>query len=237
MEAIRVAREAARERARRQTLKTRIWFVASLAALALGAIAIGPRFVRWRHVRPQTATAPRAVESIPAPTATATPTVVEPTAVAAAIADAPGPSAGKPETRDGAAAAPAAIGEQPQAKPRNAVLPEKTCDTALIRSAPWRLSPDACAAAFDADPENAALALAVAHGALVRGRFADAAQWARRALSLDPKAAEAHVIIARTDVKDGRPEDARAAYARYLELAPRGWHQAEARAAVSGSQK
>jgi len=42
--------------------------------------------------------------------------------------------------------------------------------------------------------------------------------------------AEAYVLIARADAEAGRQDDARAAYARYLELAPRGWHQAEARA-------
>jgi hypothetical protein len=40
------------------------------------------------------------------------------------------------------------------------------------------------------------------------------------------------VIIARADKENGRPEDARTAYRRYLELAPRGWHRAEARAAL-----
>jgi tetratricopeptide (TPR) repeat protein len=49
---------------------------------------------------------------------------------------------------------------------------------------------------------------------------------------LDPNAAEAYVIIARADAENGRHEDARAAYQRYLEIAPRGWHKAEAQAAL-----
>jgi hypothetical protein len=39
-------------------------------------------------------------------------------------------------------------------------------------------------------------------------------------------------MIARADAKDGRRDDAVTAYRRYLELAPRGWHAAEARTAV-----
>jgi Flp pilus assembly protein TadD len=64
------------------------------------------------------------------------------------------------------------------------------------------------------------------------GSGAEAAQWAKRALALDPNAAEAYVLIARADAAKGRHDDARTSYSRYLELAPRGWHKAEARAAV-----
>jgi Flp pilus assembly protein TadD len=93
-----------------------------------------------------------------------------------------------------------------------------------------------CARAFEADPNNATLALGIAHAAHVRGRFADAAVWARRALALDPNRAEAYVLIARADARAGRDEDARAAYRRYLDLAPRGWHKAEARTALAGAR-
>jgi len=40
------------------------------------------------------------------------------------------------------------------------------------------------------------------------------------------------VLIARGEMKSGRSDEARTAYRRYLELAPRGWHQGEARAAL-----
>ncbi|HVV53032.1 MAG TPA: hypothetical protein VHO06_25455, partial [Polyangia bacterium] len=103
-------------------------------------------------------------------------------------------------------------------------------------SAPWRLSPEACARAFSADPSNAALALGVAQAEHARGHLDEAAQWAKRALALDPKAAEAYVLIARADLNDGRREDAGAAYRRYLELAPRGWHHAEARRALRSAR-
>ena len=146
------------------------------------------------------------------------------------VAAAPANSAIQPETPD--RSAPALSPIPAQAKARNAGASDQACDTGLIRSAPWRLSPEACARAFDADPTNARLALAIAHAEHVRGHFDEAAQWAKRALALDPKAAEAYVLIARADVHGGRGEDAATAYRRYLELAPRGWHKAEARAGV-----
>ena len=59
----------------------------------------------------------------------------------------------------------------------------------------------------------------------MRGDGAEAAQWAKRALALDPNAAEAYVLIARADKAGGNHEDARAAYRRYLDLAPRGLAQ------------
>jgi predicted TPR repeat methyltransferase len=65
-----------------------------------------------------------------------------------------------------------------------------------------------------------------------RGHRPAAAQWAKRALALNPKAAEAYIIVARDEVANGRQEAARTAYQRYLEAAPRGWHKAEARAAL-----
>jgi Flp pilus assembly protein TadD len=94
------------------------------------------------------------------------------------------------------------------------------------------VSPEACTRAFEADPSNASLALAVAQAEHARGRLAEAAQWARRAIDLDPKTAEAYVIVARAEAENGRHGHARRAYRTYLKLAPRGWHHAEARSAL-----
>jgi Flp pilus assembly protein TadD len=105
------------------------------------------------------------------------------------------------------------------------------CDTRLMKHAPWRLSAQACVRAFDLDPNNGALALAIAHAEQAHGTPEESARWAERALSLNPDAAEAYVLIARAAARRGHADEARAAYRRYLELAPRGWHQGEARAA------
>jgi tetratricopeptide (TPR) repeat protein len=123
-----------------------------------------------------------------------------------------------------------AIAKAP-AKANDSGVPAEGCDTST-RSGLWRRSAEACARAFAADPKNASLALAVAQAEHAHARLDEAAQWAKRALALDPKAAEAYVIIARADAENGRHEDARAAYQRYLEIAPRGWHKAEAQAAL-----
>jgi tetratricopeptide (TPR) repeat protein len=112
-----------------------------------------------------------------------------------------------------------------------APAPDEGCDTSSRRGL-WRRSPEACARAFAADPKNASLALAVAQAEHAHARLDEAAEWAKRALELDPNAAEAYVIIARAETENGRDDDARAAYQRYLEIAPRGWHKAEARAAL-----
>jgi tetratricopeptide (TPR) repeat protein len=234
LEAVRVAREAAQVRARRQTMRARLWFAASLAALAGAGFVFAPRFAhRWHaraHVRASIHAAPRAPAPTPLAVVQAAAPVASPAAPRAAAAQLEAPAVSAPAPR-----LPPATAEQ-QANARDVgssgASSEETCDPAAVRHAPWRLSPDACARAFDADPTNAALALAVAHASLVRGRFVDAAQWATRTLSLDPNAAEAYVIIARAEKATGRQDEAGAAYAHYLELAPRGWHQAEARAAV-----
>jgi hypothetical protein len=228
LEAVRVAQVGARQRARRQTAHTRIWFATLVAAVALAAVAVGPRLVRGRHARPRVST------PTPATTAMTTPPSAEPVR-----ANVTGTSVGQPEppaARTAPSESPAAIEHAPVTAPTKAldvVGANEGCDTGLIRRAPWRLSASACARAFEsAGATNATLALAIAHAEHAHGSATAAADWARRALALDPTAAEAYVLIARGDLKTGHDEDARTAYRRYLELAPRGWHQREAREAV-----
>lgn len=223
LEAVRVAHEAARLRARRQTTQARIWLIALLGAGALAAVTVGPRVARWRQARAQAGGPARPSLAVAASAAPiAAPATTSPAAV----------ETRKPEppvtARSAAAVAPIAAQDQARA----VAGADEGCDTALIRTAPWRLSPPACARLFESDPTNASLALAIAHAEHGNSRFAEAAQWAKRALALDANAAEAYVMIARADAKDGRRDDAVTSYRRYLELAPRGWHATEARNAV-----
>jgi tetratricopeptide (TPR) repeat protein len=217
LEAVRVAREAAQHRARKQTLRARLWFAVGLAAVGVAVLAFGPSMARWRH--------PRAKVAAPAPV---TAPVAEPRAAEATApvppVQAPAPAPAErtvppfaPKAASGSAAA-ANTGDG--------------CDAALVRRTPWLLSPQACAAVFDANPTDATLALGIAQAEHARGRFDESAQWARRALALDPRAAESYVLIARTEAKAGRQEEALDAYRKYLELAPRGWHRAEAQTAL-----
>jgi len=224
LEAVRVAQEAARLRARRQTTHARIWLIALLGAGVFAAVSFAPRVARWRHARSHAATSARP--------ALATATAVAPVAPIASATTLPAVETRKPALPVANPSTTAVAPAVAQARDVAGAHADEGCDMSLIRTAPWRLSPQACARAFESDSSNAALALAIAHAEHGNGRLAEAAQWAKRALALDASAAEAYVMIARADVKDGRPDDARTSYRRYLELAPRGWHATEARAAV-----
>jgi hypothetical protein len=144
------------------------------------------------------------------------------------IASAASTPAPEPVATNRSAPPPPAAAEEKDSRP--GAVGGDGCDAGLIRKTPWLLSPEACARAFEADPNNAVLALAIAHAEHVRGHVAETAQWAGRAIALDANLAEAYVLIARAHTDSGRSDEARAAYQRYLALAPRGWHQAEARA-------
>jgi tetratricopeptide (TPR) repeat protein len=225
--AVRVAQESAQRRARQQTMQARIWLALLVGAVALGAVTLRPRVAAWRRSRAETAkpasTPPRTPSGAPgaaAPVAMAPPAEPASAKPAAPVAREPGPSALS-----------AAVQVAPRAKANDAGVPVEGCDTST-RSGLWRRSSAACARAFAADPKNASLALAVAQAEHAHAHLDEAAQWARRALALDPDAAEAYVIIARADAEHGRDGDARTAYQRYLEIAPRGWHKAEARTAL-----
>ena len=215
LEAVRAAQETARLRARRQTMQARLWFAVILGA---GALVVGT-WPRLRHSLGGRASSIATERTASRPS--------QPTAVSAPAAERPmpepsGATAPVAETKS-AAAATAALA------PSN---DDGTCDRAAVRTSPWRLSPEACIRAFQANPTDATLALAIAQAEHAHGSHAEASQWAKRALALDPSAAEAYVIVARAEKEGNRPEEAREAYRHYLELAPRGWHHSEARAAL-----
>jgi tetratricopeptide (TPR) repeat protein len=224
LEAVRVAQAAARQRARQETRRARFFFATGLAAAVLLVAGLGPRLARWRHAHRQAPIAtPTSAAPLPAPPPTAR-------AADTLMLQASGPAGAEAHS-----AAPAATVKLPatdDAPAESAGRSEQGCDLAAVGSAAWRVSPEACARAFNAHPTDPALALAVAQAEHARGHLTEAARWARRALALDPKAAEAYVLIARADLDDGRREEAGAAYRHYLELAPRGWHHAEARRAL-----
>ncbi len=230
LEAVRVAQVGARQRARRQTMKARIWFTIVMGAVGFAAVAVAPRLARIRHARPHGSPSTGMTKTMTAvtPSLAAEPVRAD---VAAGKAEPSVSSPGPSESPGAAEHAQTAVAEP--AKAPDVVGSNEGCDTGLIRRAPWRLSASACARAFDsAGGTNATLALAIAHAEHAHGSATAAADWARRALALDPTVAEAYVLIARADLKTGHDDDARAAYRRYLELAPRGWHQREAREAV-----
>jgi hypothetical protein len=95
----------------------------------------------------------------------------------------------------------------------------------------WRLAMESCGAAFDATP-TPALAMRVAHAHWAHGDAAGAGVWGRHALELGTKDADAYVLTGNAERAAGNRAEAVAAYRRYLQLAPRGWHAARLRTAI-----
>jgi tetratricopeptide (TPR) repeat protein len=168
------------------------------------------------------ATPVAAVPPAPPPVATATPTPPS-------VVDVGGLRAGAAPTQ--AAAVVAAIA--PPAEPA-AQDPGTACDQMLHRGR-FRDINQWCAAAF-AETPSAQLAGRVAELALDRGRHGDAAVWARRAIHENPRFALAFVYLGGAEQELGHPEAARAAYSRYLALAPEGQHADDVRALLAAAE-
>jgi tetratricopeptide (TPR) repeat protein len=246
--AVRAAQEAARLRARRETVRTRLWFGAIVAAIAVAVVVIGPRA---KHApagarRMEAAVAgSAAAASDPASTRTSTGRPLD--------TPQPGSGAGVPDSlKAPVAAAGAALSGPavPAASAPGGVAPEAASAASAtenpetvaacgdtFRERKWRLSIEACTQAFAARPKDAGLALKVAKSYYARARGVEAGQWASKAIALDPTLAEAFVLVARADGKAGETGRAVEAYRRYLALAPRGWHAPEARAAVRAHRR
>ncbi len=217
--AVQAARVAAQDRLRRDTRQVRVVSVLFLVTFVASALAVvGHYRVRRRGTgKPP----PAAALVVPGPVAAVGPGLAAPPAPAAApvpdVASSPG------------AEAPAV----PAAEVAAAVA---TCNDAY-EDRVWPIATDACARAADLRPRDPALAMKVAQAFHARGRYGDAGGWARRALALDGVDPEALVILAHAERRAGHPSAAKSAYRRYLVLAPRGWHAAEARAAVRANQE
>lgn len=254
--AVQAAQRAARERARRETWRARFWFVVSVGAIGVALFAF--RAQRQRRAREVTATVPAAA-SPPTPAARSAPSAppVAPSPSSSSDSPLPSPSltaaaapasAAKPTEQDLAAKADLPAQAKPPAPDvaasklslaaaelnDPAARPE-ACDE-LYRRQRWKLATVACLRAFELEPTNPDLALRVAQAMHARGRAVAAGEWAQRTIALDPRAAEAFVILARAETRAKQPAAAARSYRRYLELAPRGWHATEARDAVRAAK-
>ena len=67
---------------------------------------------------------------------------------------------------------------------------------------------------------------------LDRGRARQALDWAKQAVALDEKQADADVILGGAEQAIGHPAAAKFAYQRYLQLAPKGRYAADLRAVL-----
>jgi hypothetical protein len=91
----------------------------------------------------------------------------------------------------------------------------------------------ACHRAVDVRPGAPDALTLLAEAEYTRGRAREAMRLASAAVASDASFADAYVIIGSVNQDLGKLEDARAAYRRYLTLAPRGAHAAELRALLA----
>ena len=140
--------------------------------------------------------------------------------------------AAKIEPAPVAAAARSAAGP-PKAAIRAADFPAllERCRDAFTQGK-MRDAATACAAAKDANGESGDALLLLAHVEFNRNHLKEALQWAERAIKIDPNLADAYVIFGGVQQDAGRNREAKWAYKKYLELAPRGQYAADLRAIV-----
>jgi hypothetical protein len=113
--------------------------------------------------------------------------------------------------------------------PVNTRIPLEACQSAIRRE---RVQ-DAlisCDKLTRESPKSADAVVLLAHANLLAGHDGETLRLARRASAIDPKCAEAYLLIGNVQQAAGRMPDARTAYEAYLHAAPRGAHAAEVRA-------
>jgi hypothetical protein len=95
----------------------------------------------------------------------------------------------------------------------------------------WRAAVETCTRLFEQTP-GAQVAMRVAHAHYSRGQAGPAGFWARTALGLGSRDADAFVLIGHSERQAGQNKNAADAYRRYLQWSPRGWHAKRLRAAL-----
>jgi tetratricopeptide (TPR) repeat protein len=91
----------------------------------------------------------------------------------------------------------------------------------------------ACGAAVASNPGSADALTMLARTELNRGRLARAGEMATKAVAIDPRQADAYVIIGGVRQEAGQNREAKAAYRRYLQLAPQGRYADELRSIIN----
>jgi hypothetical protein len=220
LSAVRAAQAEALTRNRRETLKARLLVGTAVVTFSVGLVVTRTRAAR-KHGLERAAVA----------------------AIVPPSADRPAPTLAAPSPAGAGAAAPtsaarAAAPEAPASATLDALTPDAAADAAvaecelLCGAHRWREAAQPCAAAVKVRPEDARIVLGLAQSAHARNHMAEAGEWAKRAIALDPSMAEAFVIKAHADARAGDRAGAARDFRRYLALAPRGWHAKEARAAL-----
>lgn len=218
LSAVHAAQAGARARNRRETTKARLLVGTAVVTFAVGLVITRPRAAR------------KTPTPGPAVAATASPAERPAPMLAARLLAAP------------INAAPAAPSEAP-----TSAAPESTDSTAnadavaecemLCKRHRWRQAAEPCAVAIKTRPDDATLLLGLAQSAHARNHLAEAGQWAKRAIALDPNLAEAFIIEAHAEARAGDAAASARDFRRYLSLAPRGWHAKQAREALRARQE
>jgi DNA-binding response OmpR family regulator len=176
---------------------------------------------------PPPVAAPAPVPAAPPPPVAVAPPPAEPPAAPAVAVASPKPAVpaepAEPPPPEPAAAPTEAAGDAAQ-------LVDK-CQAAF-NGGRLKEALTACTAAKDADPASARALSLLSHTEFNRNHPKDALAWAQQAIKLDPKMADAYVIIGGVQQDAGRKGEAKAAYKKYLELAPKGQYASDLRAIV-----
>ena len=164
------------------------------------------------------------------------PAVAAPAAPAPAAEPAASPS-NSPTEQIGIAAQAAPSPAEPAAtRPAATPPPEAQAPEACreaIKKRDTKAVTATCEAALASDATLARPLLGFAKAQLERGRSAVAATWARKILQVDDSLADAYLIVGTAEQEARRPSAAKAAYQRYLELAPRGAYANDVRSSLN----
>jgi resuscitation-promoting factor RpfA len=171
-----------------------------------------------------------AVEKLPAVASLSAATTIEVApapAPAPAAAAPPVPAAAPPAAEPATAAAPAAV---TATEDFETLLGR--CREATSRGR-WGAARAACTAAQQERPDSADVLTRLAEIALNRGQGRAALRLATSALAADPAFADAYVIVGSVQQNENRNNEARAAYNKYLQLAPSGRFASDLRAILT----
>jgi predicted Zn-dependent protease len=92
----------------------------------------------------------------------------------------------------------------------------------------------ACAKVLELDPKAADVMVMMANAELERGRAKESMEWGQRAMAIDPNLPEPYVFVGNAEQMAGHRKEAKAAYEKYLELAPTGSYANDLRAVLKG---
>jgi hypothetical protein len=206
--------------------------------VALAVVVLGGMWLTSRHDKPAESASAETAARPAASAPVSTPPVV-PTGQPVVAPGPPAAESAKPAVAHSAAALPShdeteeRLSDPKLARTRLAEAPALlvACRTSY-QEARMKDAEAACTAARDANPGSAEANGFLAHALLNRNRRRESLAAAERAIKLNPKWADAYVVIGGIHQDAGEMADARRAYQRYLELEPHGEFAGELRAIV-----